>query len=213
MFTFSMWARRQVGGNPPVLSAAISLVPRRLGDYIWWPSEILLAGVVACSWWMVLRHYGPGTWQDPLTITWVVLGLLPGKITVVRQGWPLPAERAEEHRAAQEAARRYSVRMMDAFAWLVASILLMTQVRQAWPAARTEPAIEWLVVGVPVAFSVVLMVVVARQNRIIEMSRGLRPAGSWAPPSGRALCMSRSGITWFTVWFGGLIVLMLLARH
>jgi len=211
MMTFSFWARRRVGSNPPALPAALSLEPRRLGDYIRWPLELLSVGVVGCSWWMLLRHGGPVTWQFPLSMTWAVLGLLPFKISLVRQGWPLPAERAEEHRRAQEAARRYSVRLLDVTGWFFASILFMGALRQAWPAVRSAAG-AWLAVGIGLAFGVLLTVVVARQKRVLEMGRTLRPAGSWTPAFGRATWMSRSGLGWFTVWFGGMMLLMFFFR-
>jgi hypothetical protein len=212
MTAFSFWARHRVSTRRPVLRAALSLEPRRLGDYIWWPLEVLSVAVVACSWWMLLRRGGPIALQNPLSMSWAVLGLLPGKILVVRQGWPVPAERAEEHHKAQEAARRYSVRLMDAFGWLLASILFMMALRDAWPAARSVAGLQWLTVGVPLAFGAVLMVAVGRQKRVIEMGRTLRPAGSWTPPHGRAALMSRAGMVWFTIWFGGIMAMTFLVR-
>lgn len=210
MMAFALWARHRVGAShPPVLRAALSLEPRRLGDYLWWPAETLTIAVVACSWWMLLANGGSISWQGPLSMTWVVLGLLPGKIIAVRQGWPLPAERTDEHRAGQEAGRRYSVRVLDAFGWFSASILFMGAVRLVWPAARTSAA-GWLVIGIPLAFAVFLMVVVAGQKRVLDRDRTLRPAGSWAPPFGHATLMSRAGLVWFGAWFGGLMLLICL---
>lgn len=212
MMAFTLWARHELGSNPPVLPAALSLEPRRLRDYIQWPIEVLCLMVVGFSWWMMLEGGGPMGLQKPLVMTWTILGLLPGKITIVRQGWPLPADRAAEHLGEQEAARRYSVRVLDALGGLLTSIFLMDAIRHAWPAVRTIAAVQWLMVGIPLALGVVLMVVVVQQKRVFALGRTLRPAGSWAPPSGRATLFSRSGMTWFTVWFGGMMVLTLLLR-
>jgi hypothetical protein len=209
MMGFSAWARHRLASPAPVLRAALSLEPRRLSSYISWPVELLCFAAVGCSWWMLLQQAGPISLQGPLSLTWAILGLFPGKITIVRQGWPIPAERAAEHRTAQEASRRHSIRQMDACG-LMASILFMTALRSAWPAARTLPAAQWLLVGIPLAFGLILVLVIAQQNRIIQMSRTLRPAGSWNPPFGRAASMSRTGLVWFAIWFGGLMLLTFL---
>jgi hypothetical protein len=208
MFGFTLWARRSVEWTSPVLSTALSLEPRRLGDYLSWPLEALLVAVVACSWWMLLLDKRAIPWQNALLMTWAVLGTLPGKITVVRQGWPIPADRPEQHRVAQQAARRYSIRLMDAFAWLLASILFMSALRSVWPAARTAGVAQWLVIVIPLAFSLLLIGVITRQKRILDMGRNLRPPGSWTPAFGHAAMMSRSGMIWFTIWFGGILLIL-----
>lgn len=213
MFAFTFWARHRLGGNPPVLPAALSLQPRRLGDYLSWPFEMFCIAAVASSWWMLLQPAtGHIDWRVPVCLTWAILGLLPGRITVVRQGWPIPADRAAEHLHAQDAARRYSIRVMDAYGWFMASILFMMALRHAWPPARTAEE-QWLVFGIPLASGVFLMIVIAWQTRIMAMGRTLRPPGSWAPPFGRATIMSRSGLIWFSIWFGGTVLLMLLWPH
>jgi hypothetical protein len=209
MTTFAFWARSRVGIAPPVLRAALSLQPRRLGDYIWWPAEAICLAAVACSWWLLLRHGGPVALQQPLLMTWLIGGLLPGKIIVVRQGWPIPAERAAEHREAQEAARRYSVRVLDAFGWLPASIFFVGALRTAWPPAHAGGFAEWLVIGIPFAFAILLVIVIAGQGRVLRIGRDLRPPGSWTPPFSRAALMSRAGMTWFSIWFGGVLLLIL----
>jgi hypothetical protein len=210
MMAFSFWARHKVRAQSPVLRAAVSLEPRRLGDYISWPIEILFIAAVACSW-TLLRSANPIQWHDALLMTWIVLGLLPGKIVIVRQSWPLPAERAKEHHAAQDAARRYSVRLMNAFGAVPASVLLMAALRHAWPDARTGAA-QWIAFGIPAVFAVLLIAVIIGQKRVIDAGRSLRPPGSWTPPFGRAAVMSRAGMTWFAIWFGGILLLLILFR-
>jgi hypothetical protein len=89
MMTFVLWTRHSLGVNPPVRAVALALETRRLGDYISWPLEALAAAVVACSWWLLLRHRGTQIdWVSPLQMTWIALGLLPGKIALVRSGSP-----------------------------------------------------------------------------------------------------------------------------
>lgn len=209
MFAFSLWVRNRVRTVLPILPAALSLEPRRLHEYIWWPLEVACLAVIGCSWWMLMQNAQTIDWQFPLAITWAVLGLLPGKIVIVRQGWPLPADRAQEHRDAQDAARRYSIRIMDAMGCLLASILFMSALRHVWTPARTVAPVQWLTLGIPFALGVLLVIVIAGQKRVFEMGRTLRPAGSWSPSFGHATFMNRTGLTWFTIWFGGLVLLML----
>jgi len=61
------------------------------------------------------EHHGPRPY--PLQCTWIALGLLPGKIILVRNAFPLPPERSEERYRLSEAPRRYSLRVMGAFGW------------------------------------------------------------------------------------------------
>jgi hypothetical protein len=141
-------------------------------------------------------------------MTWVVLGLLPGKVVIMRQGWPIPAERAEEHWAAQTAARRYSIRLMITFGYVPTSVLLAVALRHAFPALRTAAA-QWLLLAIPFAASLWLIVVVAQQKRALDIGRDLRPPGSRTPAFGRAALMSRAGMAWFCIWFGGILLLLL----
>jgi len=211
MLGFSLWARRcvRVASNPPVLSAALSLEPRRLGDYLSWRVEALTLAALAVSWRMLLGAGGHIPWQNMMLVTWIVLGLLPGKIIVVRQGWPIPAEHAEEHRAAQQAARRNSIRWMTAFGAVPTAVLLADSLRYTFPALRTAAA-QWLPVAIPLAASIWLLVAIARTNRGLDLGPDLRPPGSWATPFGRTTLWNRAGLAWFCIWFGGVLLLMFL---
>jgi hypothetical protein len=211
MMTFAVWTRHALGANPPVRAAALALTTRRLGDYIWWPQEALAAAVVAFSWWLLLRRGGGHIdWLGPLQLTWTALGLLPGKIAVVRSGSPLPTERTEEHYQFQDAARRDSLRWMNAFGWFCVVILFGCALWHGWSPARTFSGLQWLIVGAALAIMGYLMIVVFRgQRRMAAMGRDLRPSGSWATPFRRATLMSRPGLVWFAVWFGGILLFIL----
>jgi hypothetical protein len=99
LFGFMAYARSRLGATPPVRpSIAIALEPRRLGDYISWPVEASVAGILALSWFLLLtRADAQVRWLLPAALTYAVLGLFPCKISLVRSSVPLPSERTEEH--------------------------------------------------------------------------------------------------------------------
>ncbi|SPE30508.1 hypothetical protein SBA3_1680001 [Candidatus Sulfopaludibacter sp. SbA3] len=41
------------------------------------------------------------------------------------------------------------------------------------------------------------------------LGRNLQPSGSWATPFRRATFMSRPGLIWFAIWFGGIAASLL----
>lgn len=211
MMAFVTWTRHSLGANPPVRPVALSLQSRRLGDYISWPMEALTAAIVAFSWWLLVRHGGPRIhWVDSLQWTWIVLGLLPGKIAVVRSSFPLPVEHTEEHYQCQDAARRMSVRQLNAFGWPWLAILLVYALRHGGAPASTFPWLQWFFVGSVLAAVTYLMATVFRGERqMVAMGRNLRPSGSWSTPFRRAAWMSRSGLIWFAIWFGGIVAFIL----
>lgn len=201
LFAFSWVARRALGGHPPVLSGvAVSLERRRLSDYIWWPAEALLLALVGLSWFLLLRHGGPPhhSWKTPLELTWLALGVLPGKIVLVRAGWPLPPESTEAHDRLQQDSRRYNIGWLAGFAWLLVIVLLSAGLGRTWPAAR--PAIAWTAAAVFFAFARYILL---GQRRIDAQVYGLRPAGSWATPFRRTPLFSTAGLVWFACWMGG----------
>jgi hypothetical protein len=211
MFLFLAWTRHSLGATPPVRPVALALQTRRLGDYISWPLEALAAALVAFSWWLLLRYGGTRVdLLNPLEMTWIVLGLLPGKIATVRSSWPLPVERTEEHYQCQDAARRNGVRMLDAFGWFFAIVLFGYALRHGGPSTSSLPWLIWLTPGAALATMGYLMATVFQgQRQMARMGRDLRPGGSWATPFRGASWMSRPGLIWFAVWFGGILVFIL----
>ena len=172
-----------------------------------------MVAVVGYSWWLLLRHAGAHfDWLTPMQFTWVALGLLPGKIVVVRSSSPLPTERAEEHYQYQDAERRNWLRAWGAFGWFFVVILLglalgMALMR-ARSASRMVPGLEWLILGIAFAVWGYQVLVYYRGSRqLASMARDLRPAGSWKTPFGRSSCfgMSRPYLIWFAIWFGGIL--------
>jgi hypothetical protein len=211
MFGFMLYTRRALGSNPPPRSAVgITLHTRRLGDYISWPTEALVIGIVACSWILLLaRGDAQVRWQQVVVYTWVVLGMLPGKIILVRSSLPLPADQAEEHYRLQDAQRHYGLRVFDVFGWFLTAVLLAYALQHTWPAAQAILPLRWLLIAAVFVLGLYMTAVIVRgQGRLMAMGRDLRPAGSWSAPYRGAQWMSRPGLT----WFGGIIVLLLILR-
>jgi hypothetical protein len=164
------------------------------------------------SWGLLLRHAGPHfDWRSPLTLTWVALGLLPGKMAMVRFSAPLPAERAEEHYRFQDAARRNWIRVSGIFfGWFSVTILFSGALLHALSTVRPAAAWRWLALAISLAVWGYGMVMMFRgQRRLREMSRDLRPTGSWKSPFGRLSClgMNREFLIWAAIWFGGILLL------
>jgi hypothetical protein len=211
---FHAWTRHKLGANPPVRAVAVALESRCLGDYISWPLEALSAGIIAFSWWLLLRHDGMRIdWLPPLQMTWTAL-VLPSKILLARSGSPLPAERTEEHYKYQDAMRRNAISLLNAWSWGCVVLLFGVALgRTCSPAAI--PWLRWLVVGVFLAVFAYMMIVVFSGMRLATtMGRDLLPAGSFATPFRRAprMWMSRSLLIWFAIWFGVLVALVLYSQ-
>ena len=148
-------------------------------------------------------------------LSWVALGLLPGKIAVVRASSPLPAERTEEHYRFQDAARRNWLRLWGAFGWFSVVILFGGALVHALSPTRSVPELRWCVLAVALAVWGYMMIVMFRGMRQSRaMSGDLRPAGSWRTPFGRSswMGMSRGYLIWFVVWFGGILLAVLYPR-
>jgi hypothetical protein len=214
MLSFQAWTRHKLGANPPVRPVALALESRRFSDYISWPMEALAFALVAVSWWLMMRHGLPHhDWRSPLLLTWMALGLLPGKMAKVRASWPLPAERAEEHHRYQDAERRGWIRMSGLFfGWLQVIVLFGVALLQAASPGRPAPVWMWLVLTVFFAVWGYGVISMFRERRqLLEMGRDLRPAGSWRSPFGRlsSMGMSRAFLTWFAIWSSGILLLAL----
>jgi hypothetical protein len=202
MLAFHAWTRHRLGAHLPVRAVAIALESRCLGDYISWPLEALSAGIIAFSWWLLLRHDGMRIdWLPPLQMTWTAL-VLPGKILLARSGFPLPAERTEEHYKYQDAMRRNGIGCLSAWSWGCVVLLFGVALgRNCSPAVL--PWLGWLVGGVFLAVFAYMMIVVFRGMRLAATTgRDLRPQGSFATPFRRdaSLKMQRSYLIWFAIW-------------
>jgi hypothetical protein len=216
-FGFMAYTHATLGANPPVPTrTVVSLEARRLGDYISWPAEILMAVIVALSWALLLAHRNAHVqWKGPVLLTYIILGLIPFKISVVRNSFPLPSERAEEHYRWADAQRRHWMRMQDALRWFLIIILAGYALLRAWPAASTIAWFHWVVIGVALAVWFVLMAIQTRdRGRLTEMGRNLRPMGSWSGPFRRATLMMPGISPWsYGAFCAGLFLLLVFFRQ
>jgi hypothetical protein len=214
---FRLYTRATLGANPPVPThTVVSLETRRLGDYISWPAEVLMAAIIALSWALLLAHgHAQVHWNVPVLMTYVIVGLLPFKIGVVRNSPPLPSERTEEHYRWMDAQRRYWLRVNDCGRWFFLIIFAGYALLTSWPAARTIVWLRWLVIGMALAVWLVQVGIMIRgSGRLAAMGRNLRPTGSWSGPFRRATLMMPGVSPWlFSAWFGGLVLLLVSFRQ
>jgi len=217
-YVFRGYTRATLGANPPIRSrAGVSLETRRLGDYISWRAEVLMAAIIALSWALLLAHgHAQLHWNVPVLSTYIIVGLLPFKIGVVRNSAPLPSERAEEHYRWADAQRRLWLRVTDGFfRWFLLVIFAGYALLASWPAARTIVWLRWLVIGIAMAVWLVTVGIMIRgSGHLAAMGRDLRPVGSWSGPFRRAT-LTMPGISpWlFGAWFGGLVLLLVFFRR
>ena len=208
---YAMWTRHKLGASTPVRAVAFTLESRRLSDYISWPMEALAVALVGLSWGLLLRGGTRFDWYAPLSLSWLALGLLPGKIAMARASMPLPAERSEEHYRYQDAQRRNWIHVSGMFfQWFPISILLGGALMH--PLYALRPGVEWRWMAQGVFFSVwgYGMVAMFRgMSQLKAMGRELRPTGSWKTPFGRAsfFGMSWAFRMWSVIWFGGILLL------
>ncbi|HUD22544.1 MAG TPA: hypothetical protein VMQ60_06840 [Acidobacteriaceae bacterium] len=213
IFGFQAWTRHKLGVNPPVRPVALALESRRMSDYISWPTEALAVALVGLSWWLLLhggRHFD---WRSALLQSWAVLGIIPGKMAMVRVSWPLSAERTEEHFRLQEASRRFWIRLFGIiFQWFFLVVLLGVAVLHGLLPVPPAPVWRWLVPACSIAvWGYGMIVMFCGMSQLKAMGRNLRPSGSWKTPFGRASCFGtgRAFYIWFAIWFGGILAFIL----
>jgi hypothetical protein len=207
---FAAYTRATLGANPPVRpSFAIPLETRRLGDYISWPLEALLAVITAFSWALLLVNGNAQfDWKVPVLVTYAVIGLFPLKIGIVRNSFPIPAERPEDHYRWMEAKRRLSLHAMDILRWGFLFMLVDYATLHGWHPATEGAWLRWLRTGVATAVCLfVFLTLIREKRRVTSMGRGLRPVGSWSTPF-RPASLVEPGFAPAAVWFGGLVLLI-----
>lgn len=213
---FVGYARARLGAHPPVQArVAISFESRRLGDYFWWPGEVLMALITASCWALLFAHGDSQIrWSTPVVLTYVIVGLLFLEFGFVRGSFPpLPADRPDEHQRWVQAQRRYHVRVWDLFRGLLVTVFGAYAIEHGWHAVVASVWSRWLLVSVALAVWLVLVIfLLIGERRLTVMGRDLRPVGSWSTPFRAARTAPRSLTTLFFAWFGGLILLLVFLR-
>jgi hypothetical protein len=213
---FGIHARLKLGEKPVVQPrAAISLEPRRLGDYFSWQAKALTAAVIAFSWVILLARGGARVpWAVPVVITYFVVGQFLLEIGIVRRGFPLPADRPEEHERWLQAQRHHVVRSANIVRWFLVLILACYAVSHGlhWGSANFWLYVSLIGIGVPfvIALSVTL---VQGERRLAALSRNLLPVGSWSTRVRQASVLHPVFAIWFAAWFSGLVLLLLFFRR
>lgn len=213
---FGIYARFKLGQKPVVQRrAAISLEPRRLGDYFSWRGKALTAAVIAFSWVLLVARGGASVpWAVPVVITYFVVGQFLLEMGIVRRGFPLPADRPEEHERWLQAQRHHVVRSTNIVRWFLVLILASYAVSHGlhWGSANLWLYVSLIGIGVPfvIALSVTL---VQGERRLATLSRNLLPVGSWSTRVRQARVLPPVFAIWFAAWFGGLVLLLVFFRR
>lgn len=206
---FILWTRHSLGAAPPKFSSvAIPFETRRLRDYVSWRLEGLLVLVLAACWLLLIQGNVGLQWAWPVLITYAVMGLLPAKIIIVHQSYPLPPEKTEEHQRWQEAGRRYWLSVTELMRWFFVVRLAGYSVEHGFPAAKMMVWLHWLFFSADLAiFLVMLVVLIQGSRRLVALGRDLHPIGSWSGPFGPARLLLPGWLTWCVVYIGGLLLL------
>jgi len=207
---FIAWARRSLGGSPPTMPAvAVSLEARGMLDHVFWPLEALVAAALALGWLLLVTGGETSVrWQNPALLTYVVFGLLAGRVLIARSHLLLPSERTEDYHRWSEEYRRHLLQLLDSIRWLIAAILFAVCALQFWPPAQSIPSVRVIVVGILLALWLSWSGWLIHEiRRLSAIGHGLRPAGIWRPfqPRGRG---SRVGWAWMIVFVAGLLMLL-----
>jgi hypothetical protein len=213
---FRIHARFKLGQKPVVQPrVAISLEPRRLGEYLSWRGKALTAAVIAFSWVLLLTRGGAQVqWAVPVVITYFVVGQFLFEMGIVHRGFPLPADRPEEHQQWLQAQRQHVVRSTKIVRWFLVLILASYAV---WHGLRWGSTNLWLyvsLIGIVLPFVLTLTVTLIHGERqLATLSRNLRPVGDWPAPFRQARILLPAFAIWFAAWVGGLVLLLVFFRR
>jgi len=209
------WVRRSVPaakGGEVRPAVALSLEVRRLGDYLSWTSEALLAVTLGASWILLLTRGADGwRWQSPAVWTYLAVASSLWKVSAVRSGVPLPADRAEEHRQWLNTRRRNRVRVLDCFSWFSVLVVAGYAALHSSPGDSAAPWLRWIMVAVLLAVWATMAAVTVRgQQRLASTGGGLRPVESWRDLSGQSDHQLLPGGVWGVGFVAGLVLLIAL---
>ncbi|MCW5981924.1 MAG: hypothetical protein KIT09_27815 [Bryobacteraceae bacterium] len=183
---------------------AVSLEERKLRTYFSWSLEAALAMLIAASWAiMAWRGDADIHWRWPLTLTYVVIGLIVMKAQVVKHGWALPANRTAEYQHWDEFRRRYASRVLDRMRFM--NIVILAGYAAVHSLAGVAPigAIRGAAFAAGLGLSVWMMIGIARGET--AFLRG--SARSLLPPA-TTIIDWKKGWWSFGAFMAGLALLM-----
>lgn len=212
---FLAWARRSipVAARPEATSTvALSLEVRRLGDYLSWVSEALLATVLLASWVLLVTRGSQGwRWQEAAVWTYIAITSSLWKVYVIRSGVPLPADRTEEHHRWLDGRRRHGVRVLDCGSWFAALLVAGYAALHSSPGDQAAIWIKWTCGGLAGSAWTVMAVVIARgERRLATTGQTIRPVESWRGLSAPGHPSGAHAGMWSVAFAVGLIVLIAL---
>src|SRR5262245_8929012 len=144
-------------------------------------------------------------------ITYAVMGLLPAKIIIARDQFPLPPERTQEHKRWPDASRRYWVRVTDMMRLFMGVRLTGYSIGHGVPGLKTTIWLHWLFfTAYLVILFVMFSVLIQGSVRLVALGRDLLPIGSWSSPFRPARLMSTSWLSWCLGYVLGLALLFVL---
>lgn len=199
---------------PPASRMAVSLETRRLGDYLWWPGEVLMAAIIAASWMLLfIRGDARIEWIAPVVFTYAFVGMLLFEIWNVRRGFPLPADRPEEYRQWMEAGRRQAIRVCRILRWFLVTMLGAYALLHDPEVGAASPWLFRVFVGVAFVWLAAFTATMVRGTfwMVSGTKRGLVFKGSWSAPFRKSRWMPRGWLILIAVWLAGLILLIVVS--
>lgn len=165
----------------PVKTMALSLWPRRLGDYTNWNVEaaIITAHTLAGFW--LVRYFLTApqhasarvVFAAPVFLLYVQFGMLFIKQMIVRWRIPLPQSGAAELIEAREEARRFYLQVCDWGRAILTAAFLFSPVKlTAAPANANRIATMWLVALIATAVVAISWVEIGRKQLLASALRG-----------------------------------------
>lgn len=157
---------------------AVALEERRLSQYFSWPVEALMLLLTAGSW-AALYVWGDAAteWRTPITTTYVVLAFGGLKLSVMRRGWPLPAERTDAYERLQEVRRRQGMSWFDRFRGFLVAVLTGYAVVHTVGRVAAIEQVRWATVAIILAVGIWMTLGILRWQRAVDRAEaGLPPA-------------------------------------
>jgi hypothetical protein len=147
-------------------------------------------------------------------LTYLLPGLLAIKFSVVRAGFPLPAERIAEHHRWADEHRRHTLWLLGNTGWFLVAVLAAYALLNGWAPAKALPWFRWMLVTLVAGVWLVMRAIHSRRDRrLAGMGRDLRPLVSSTAAIPRLAWLQDAG-PWYTLaYVSGSVLLLLFFRR